>query len=104
MKFLAKVTLSTEAGNALCRDKDMHRKMDAIMSDVRPESVYFGADSGNRTMFCIVNVDNGHDLPRVAEPFWLGLNATVDFTPVLTAEEFKKAGTVIESAVKKYNW
>lgn len=104
MKFLARVTLNTEAGNAFCRDKEMNRKMETIMSDVRPETVYFGIENGVRTMFCVINVENSWDLPKIAEPFWLGLKATVDFIPIMTQEEFKKATPAIEAATKKYNW
>lgn len=104
MRFLAKVTLPVEAGNRLCRDREMNAKFETLLSDVRPESIYFGIESGQRTLFCIVNVDSGQDLPRIAEPFWLGFEASVEFTPVMTQDEFKKAGPAIESAARKYSW
>ena len=103
MKFMTRVTIPNEAGNALCSDKEMNAKMESVMSDVRPETVYFGVENGQRTIYCIVNVDAGHELPRIAEPFWLALKANVEFIPVMNQEEFKKAQVHIESASKKYN-
>ena len=104
MRFIAKVTLPIEAGNALCLDKEMNAKMEAVMSEVRPESVYFGVDNGQRTIFCIVNVTDSHDLPRVAEPFWLGFKANIDFIPVMSQDDFRKAASSIENAARKFNW
>ena len=104
MRFIARVTLPVQAGNQFCRDKEMNRKMETILSEVRPETVYFGVENGQRTLFCVVNVEQSHDLPRVSEPFWLGLQANVDFIPVMNQEEFKKAASVVESSVRKINW
>jgi hypothetical protein len=78
--------------------------METILSEVRPETVYFGVENGQRTLFCVVNVEHSHELPRIAEPFWLGVQANVDFIPVMNQEEFKKAATHVESAVRKINW
>ena len=104
MRFLVRATLTNAAGNALCTDKEMGHKMEAILSEVRPESVYFGIEHGQRSLFCIVNVDGSHELPRIAEPFWLGLKADVEFIPVMNQDEFKKASTYIESSTRKFNW
>ena len=104
MRFLTRITLPVESGNALCRDKEMNRKMETILSEVRPESIYFGVENGQRTMFCIVNAEGNHDLPRIAEPFWLGLKADVHFTPVMNQEDFRKAASAIEGAAKKFSW
>ena len=104
MRFLTRVTLPNEAGNALCRDKEMNRKMETVMSDVHPESVYFGIENGQRTLYCVVNVEGSHELPRISEPFMLGLKANVEFIPVMNQEDFKKAATHIEAAARRYNW
>lgn len=104
MKFLARATLGLEAGNAFVRDKEMSHKMEALLAEVRPESVYFGVEKGQRTIYCLVNVENGYEIPRIAEPFWLGLQATVEFIPVMAPDEFKKASSFIETASRKFSW
>jgi hypothetical protein len=104
MRFIARVTLPIEAGNRLCRDKELNKKFETILSDVRPEHVYFGIENGQRTLFCVVNVEGSHELPRVAEPFWLGCQANVDFIPVMNQDEFRKAQNSIETAARKFNW
>ena len=104
MRFITRATICNESGNRLVRDKDFNKKMETILSDVRPETVYFGIENGKRTLFAVVNVEGAHELPRIAEPFWLALNAEVEFIPVMTREDFTKAGPSIESAGKKFNW
>lgn len=104
MKFLIRATMEVEAGNHLCRDKEMNQKMEAVMSDVRPESVYFGIEKGQRTVLCLVNVESASDIPRIAEPFWLAFKANVEFTPVMSSEDFKRAVPHIENAARKFSW
>jgi len=42
-------------------------------------------------------------MPRVAEPFFLTFNATVEFHPIMTPEDLAQAGPAIEQAAKKYS-
>lgn len=104
MKFIAKATMPVESGNLLCKDKEMGARMEALMGEVKPESVYFGIENGQRTIYCLVNLDSGHEIPRVAEPFWLALKADVEFIPVMTQDELKKASGYIENSVRKFSW
>jgi hypothetical protein len=104
MRFIARVTLPIEAGNRLCADKERSHKFETILSEVRPEHVFFGIENGQRTLFCVCNVENSSELPRIAEPFWLGLQANVEFIPCMNQDEFKKAQTHIDSAARKFNW
>lgn len=104
MKFLVRATLEVEAGNALVRDKEMNHKMEALMSEVRAESVYFGIEKGQRTIYCVLNAENSYEIARIAEPFWLALRANVDFIPVMSQDDFKKASSYIENAARKFSW
>ena len=38
----------------------------------------------------IVDLKDPSDILTIAEPFFMGLNAAVDFTPVMNAEDLKK--------------
>jgi hypothetical protein len=40
------------------------------------------------------------DLPRIAEPWFLALNASIEATPAMVAEDLQKAAPAIEQAVK----
>ena len=102
MRFIVRATVPIEAGNDLVRDPNMAKRFETILGDVKPEAAYFGVESGQRTLYMVVNVQDASELPRIAEPFWLSLEADVDFIPVMTQEDFAKAATHIQAAASKY--
>ena len=65
------------------------------MEDIKPEAAYFTALDGMRRGLFIVDVANASHIPAVAEPLFLGLGATVEFHPVMVAEDLMKAGPAI---------
>jgi hypothetical protein len=102
MRFLVKATMPVEAGNALVRDPQWGQRIQGVLEDIRPEAVYFAAADGQRTIYAIVTLADGHEIPRVAEPFWLAFSASVEVIPVLGQEDFGQAAPAIEAAAKKY--
>jgi hypothetical protein len=44
------------------------------------------------------------DLPRIAEPWFLALNASIEATPAMIAEDLQKAAPAIEQAVKTFGY
>ena len=102
MRFLVRATIPMDAGNALVHDPNFGKRMEDILSDIKPEATYFCAEGGQRTLYCVVNIDDISRLPAIAEPLWLSLKASVDFIPALTQEDFAKAAPSIEQAAKKY--
>jgi len=100
MRFLVKVSWPVEAGNAAA--KNGFEVIPQILEEQRPEAAYFIADEGKRTAVLIVNMDDVSQLPAIAEPWFLALNASIEATPAMVAEDLQKAGPAIEQAVKKY--
>jgi hypothetical protein len=41
-------------------------------------------------------------LPRIAEPWFLAFNASVEFIPTMILEDLERAGPSIGQAVEKY--
>jgi hypothetical protein len=80
MRFLVKVSFPVEAGNAAAK-KDGFKVIQSILEQQQPEAAYFIADGGQRTGILIVNMNDASDLPRIAEPWFLALNASIDATP-----------------------
>jgi hypothetical protein len=103
MHFLAKIAIPTESGNKFVSGKDFNQKMDTLMSELKPEAAYFCIENGMRTIFAVVNMDGGHEFAAKAEPFWLALNANIEFMPAMTAQEFSKAAPSIKQSVEKYS-
>ena len=100
MRFLMKVTMPIEQGNAAAKN-GFHALQEAL-AEIKPEAAYFTTDGGCRTAFLIVNMTDASEIPFLAEPFFLAMNASIEFHPVMTPEDLAKAGPAIEAAVKKY--
>lgn len=101
MRFLLKVSIPVEAGNAAAK-KDGLKIVQKILEQQKPEAAYFIADDGKRTGLLIVDMKDTSQIPALAEPWFLALNASVEFTPAMLPEDLQKAATAIEQAVKSY--
>ncbi len=102
MKFLIKAITPIEKGNELIRTGKMGEYIQSVMEDLKPEAAYFTAEFGQRTAYYFVEVEKASDIPRLAEPLFLGSQADVEFYPVMKFEDFAEAGPAIEKAVGKY--
>jgi len=102
MRFLVRAITPVEGGNALMKKGKFDQTMQTILTSLKPEAAYFTADGGKRTALLVVDLPDASHLPRVAEPFFLAFGATVEFLPVMSAEDSKKASTDIAQAVRQY--
>lgn len=102
MRFLVKISIPVEAGNAMAK-KDAFKTIGRILEQQKPEATYFLPDDGKRTAILIVNMSDASELPALAEPWFLALNASIEATPVMLPEDLRKAGPAIEQAVKAYS-
>jgi hypothetical protein len=50
----------------------------------------------------VLNLNDASEIPAVAEPFFLWLNAEIEFLPVMRPEDLQKAGPAIGAVVKKW--
>jgi hypothetical protein len=101
MRFLVKVSFPVEAGNAAAK-KDGFKVIQTILEQQKPEAAYFIADGGRRTGILIIDMKDASELPRIAEPWFLALNASIEATPAMVPEDLAKAAQVIEQAVKSF--
>lgn len=101
MRFLVKVSLPVEAGNAAAK-KDGFKVIQTILEQQKPEAAYFIADGGRRTGILIIDLSDASDIPRIAEPWFLALNASIEATPAMVPEDLQKAAPAIAEAVKTF--
>ena len=101
MRFLVKVSFPVDAGNAAAK-KDGFKVIQTILEQQKPEAAYFIADGGRRTGILIIDMKDPSDLPRIAEPWFLALNASIEATPAMIPEDLAKAAPAIEQAVKTF--
>jgi hypothetical protein len=103
MRFLVKIKIPTVAGDRAVSDHHFGPKMHAVLKEVGAEAAYFTTVDGHRGGYILVNMTDASQMPAIAEPFFLWFNATVEFLPVMMAEDLEKAGPSIAAAVKKWS-
>ena len=102
MRFLLKVNIPVESGNAAAKAGKLGATILSILADLKPEAVYFTDSNGQRTAFIFLDMQDASQIPAIAEPWFLAFNASVEIHPVMVPEDLTRAGAAIEKAVKKY--
>jgi len=90
MRTMMRVTIPVEAGNVAIKNGRLPQVMAATMERIKPEAAYFTADRGSRTAYFVVDLKDQSDIPSLAEPFFQEFNASVEFMPVMNADDLKK--------------
>jgi hypothetical protein len=103
MRMMMKVSLPVETGNAAVRNGTLGPTIQKILADLKPEAVYFAEDNGMRTGYVFFQMTESSQLPGVAEPWFLALNASVTVRPAMTVQDLGAAGPDFERAVKNYS-
>jgi hypothetical protein len=100
MRFLFKISFPVEAGNKAA--KDGYSAIPKILEQQKPEAAYFIAENGKRTGILVIDMKDASQLPAIAEPWFLALNASIEVTPAMVPDDLKKAGPAIAQAVKQF--
>jgi len=90
MRMLMKIVIPAESGNAAIQNGSFAKIVGDGIERLKPEAVYFVAENGLRSALVVIDMADSTDMPRVAEPFFMGLNAAVTFSPVMTPDDLKK--------------
>src|SRR5689334_708065 len=98
MRTMIRVKIPVESGNASIRSGQMPQLMERILGELKPEAAYFTTDGGIRTAFLFVDFKDVADMPKIAEPFFSQLNASVEFLPVMNAEDLKRGLKQLQAA------
>ncbi len=91
MRILMEVNFPHEPFNSCVRDGTAGQKIEKVMEELRPQSIYFTERGGHRGCVAIVDVPNAARIPALAEPFFLYFNADVHMRIAMTPDELKKA-------------
>lgn len=90
MRTLFKATLEVNASNKAIMDGSLQKIMQSTMERLHPEAAYFYTLDGCRGCIMVFDMKDSADIPMICEPFFMGLNAKVEFTPVMNAEDMHK--------------
>jgi len=91
MHMIMLVQLPIEPFNSAVRDGSLGGKMKRILDATKPQNVWFTEREGHRGAILVVDVDNSSHIPRLAEPWFLEFNATVEFRIAMTPEDLANA-------------
>lgn len=92
MRMLLSVIFPTEPFNTLVRSGKAGQVLQEIVSELKPEAVYFTEQAGKRSALLVLDLASPSDVPRIAEPFFLKFNADCHFKIVMSPEDLKKSG------------
>ena len=87
MRVLLTAEMDTVKGNQAIKDKRLPEIMKAALGSLQPEAAYFGAKDGRRTAFIVFDLKDVSDIPKVAEPFFMELDAKIEFIPVMNFDD-----------------
>ena len=92
MRMLLNIRIPHEPFNTLVRDGSVGDVIGRILEAVKPEAVYFTEQNGGRGAVVIVDLNDPSQIPALAEPWFLMLNADCEFRVVMLPDDLKHAG------------
>jgi hypothetical protein len=87
MRILFKAQIPVAKGNETVKNGVLPRVIKTFVEQAKPESVIFTVEGGKRTMFAIFDLVKVEDMPRLGEPLFMELEAAIEMTPGMSAQE-----------------
>jgi hypothetical protein len=91
MRVIMLVQFPIEPFNTAARNGTVGAKIKQILDELKPEAAYFTEQEGHRGAIFVVDVQKSSDIPKFAEPLFLGFNAEVQFRIAMTPEDLAHA-------------
>ncbi|MFE1584200.1 hypothetical protein [Streptomyces sp. NPDC059402] len=90
MRVLLKATLDTEKANEAIRSGKLPEVISRTLDQLKPEAAYFGPVGGRRTALLVFDMQDSSELPPTGEPLFTELNAEVEVSPIMNADDLRK--------------
>jgi hypothetical protein len=91
MKMLVNVIFPIEPFNSMVRNGTAGEIIGRVIDDIKPESVHFCEQEGNRSAVMIVEVPDASAVPAIAEPWFLNFEAHCEFRIAMTPDDLQRA-------------
>ncbi len=91
MKMLVNVSFPIEPFNSLVREGKAGELIGRVIDDIKPESIYFSEQNGQRGAVMVVNVPDASAVPSIAEPWYLNFEADCEFRIAMTPDDLMHA-------------
>jgi len=102
MRVMVKFRFPVESGNEAIRSGKVAKVFERIMEELKPEAAYFFPEGGQRAGLYVLDMRDSSQVAETAERFFFGLNASIEMTPVMAAEDLQKGLSGVEDIVKNY--
>ena len=102
MRVMIKFALPVESSNAAIRTGKLAKIMHQITEELKPEAAYFFPLDGERGGFFIVDMQDSSQIADMAERFFFGLNAKVEFVPVMSGADLDKGLAGVQGTIERY--
>ncbi len=91
MRMLMLIQMPLEPFNTKVRNGTAGPTMMKILEDAKPEASYFSERDGKRGGILVVNMNKPSDVPRLAEPWFLNFNASVEFRVCMQPQDLAES-------------
>ena len=98
MRVMIRFSIPVVAGNRAIADGRIGPILGKLQETLAPEAVYYMTLDGKRTGLFFCDLADVSDIPAIAEPLFTGLDAEVDFVPVMAPSDLGKG---LEKAARK---
>ena len=89
MRMFLEVKMEVETANRAIKDGSLGKIVEGFMAKAKPEGVWFTALEGKRCMIAVFDLASTSHIPPLAEPFFVGLNATFEMTPAMDVADLQ---------------
>ncbi len=89
MRVRLKIQMPVDAGNKAIKDGQLQKLMESTIATLKPEAAYVFAEDGKRTAELFLDMKDVSQIPAIVEPFFMGVHASVDITPVMNADDLR---------------
>ncbi len=99
MRMMLRWTVPVERGNETIKDGSLAQTIESLLEELKPEAAYFWPENGKRAGMMFFDMADPTQIPQIAEPLFLNVNAAVEFVPVMNADDLKKALEKVASKI-----
>jgi len=90
MRTMVRFSLPIEKGNQAYDDGALGKTLETLLAKLKPEAAYFCPIGGKRGGMFVFDMADSAQIPVVLEPLFGKLNAEVEISPVMNADDLKK--------------
>jgi len=91
MRMMLRWTVPAARGNEAIKEGTIEKSIKDLTGQLKPEAAYFMAHDGKRAGMMVFDMTDPAQIPQIAEQLFMGLDAAVEFIPVMNADDLQRA-------------